>query len=560
MNKCKKIIIPILIIAMFFMCIPKTEYAANTTLKIGDINGDGAIDSRDTLKELEYIASSTIPSIAKKHPNWKTYIEKKWIVEATGIVLDKTKLNIEKGKTVQLKATITPENASNKVVTWSSTDTKIATVDGIGNVEGKNVGIAIITATTKNGKSAKCEVKITEAVAQTSTSKATTPQSTTSKTTTPKSTPTKNISNLNIMLKPNVVTYNGKAQTPVVTIKDGNTVLKNGTNYTLSYSRNINAGIALITITGKGNYTGTTTKTFNINKATYNMNNVKFANSTVTYDGKSHSIIATGVPTGVKVTYIGNGKTAVGTYTITAKFTGDKTNYNIIADRRASLKINPKAINNAKITGIQNKKYTGKSITQNIVVKDGNKTLKNGTDYTVKYKNNVKVGKATVTIEGKGNYFGTILKTFNITKNTTESNNTNKNSKKNNSINNSNNNNKNNNNKNNSNKNNNNNKNNSNKNNKDKSSTKNKEIAVTGIKMNKSYIRLKVGKSAKLTATILPNNATNKSIQWSTANYSIVSIDQNGNIEAKKPGITTVCARSKYNSSKITYCIVQVVK
>ena len=46
------------------------------------------------------------------------------------------------------------------------------------------------------------------------------------------------------------------------------------------------------------------------------MDNVKFANSTVTYDGKSHSIIATGLPKGVKVTYTGNGKVETGTYTV----------------------------------------------------------------------------------------------------------------------------------------------------------------------------------------------------------------------------------------------------
>ena len=44
----------------------------------------------------------------------------------------------------------------------------------------------------------------------------------------------------------------------------------------------------------------------------------------------------------------------------------------------------------------------------------GNKTLKKGTDYTVTFKNNKAVGKATVTIKGKGNYSGTVSKTFKI--------------------------------------------------------------------------------------------------------------------------------------------------
>ena len=58
--------------------------------------------------------------------------------------------------------------------------------------------------------------------------------------------------------------------------------------------------------------------------------------------------------------------------------------------------------------------YTGKAIKPAPVVKLGGKTLKKGVDYTVSYKNNTKVGKATVTIKGKGNYTGTVTKTFKI--------------------------------------------------------------------------------------------------------------------------------------------------
>ncbi len=62
------------------------------------------------------------------------------------------------------------------------------------------------------------------------------------------------------------VTYNGKAQTQVPTVKLGSTTLKSGTDYTIAYKNNVNVGTATITITGKGNYTGSATKTFKINK------------------------------------------------------------------------------------------------------------------------------------------------------------------------------------------------------------------------------------------------------------------------------------------------------
>ena len=68
MNKINKIIIPILIIVMFFCCLPSEVMAVTTTQKIGDINGDGVIDSRDTIKMLEHIAASSIKEIKQKHP------------------------------------------------------------------------------------------------------------------------------------------------------------------------------------------------------------------------------------------------------------------------------------------------------------------------------------------------------------------------------------------------------------------------------------------------------------------------------------------------------------
>lgn len=59
--------------------------------------------------------------------------------------------------------------------------------------------------------------------------------------------------------------YTGGAIGTRVTVKYGSTVLKNGTDYTLSYSNNVAVGYAKVTVTGKGNYTGTVSKTFRIN-------------------------------------------------------------------------------------------------------------------------------------------------------------------------------------------------------------------------------------------------------------------------------------------------------
>lgn len=66
------------------------------------------------------------------------------------------------------------------------------------------------------------------------------------------------------------------------------------------------------------------------------------------------------------------------------------------------------------VSGIANMVYTGNAVTQKITVKHGNTTLVENTDYTVTYKNNVNIGTATVTITGKGDYSGTVEKTFRI--------------------------------------------------------------------------------------------------------------------------------------------------
>ncbi len=79
------------------------------------------------------------------------------------------------------------------------------------------------------------------------------------------------------------------------------------------------------------------------------------------------------------------------------------------------------SVSGATVTGISTKTYNGKAQTQNPTIKmnvNGTSvTLKNGTDYTLAYKNNTNAGtKATVTITGKGNFSGAISKTFTINK------------------------------------------------------------------------------------------------------------------------------------------------
>jgi hypothetical protein len=84
------------------------------------------------------------------------------------------------------------------------------------------------------------------------------------------------------------------------------------------------------------------TATLTIEKATYDMSGITFANATVNYDGEAHSIYISGnLPSGVTVTYEGNEQTAAGVYTVTATFIVDAANYNVPAAMIATLTIVP---------------------------------------------------------------------------------------------------------------------------------------------------------------------------------------------------------------------------
>lgn len=78
---------------------------------------------------------------------------------------------------------------------------------------------------------------------------------------------------------------------------------------------------------------------FNIEKATYDLSNITFESKEFTYDGNEKSLAVSSLPQGVSVTYVGNEKTEVGIYLVTAKFTVDSSNYNEIADMSAILQI-----------------------------------------------------------------------------------------------------------------------------------------------------------------------------------------------------------------------------
>ena len=82
-------------------------------------------------------------------------------VSVTEVTLDKTELTLTEGETETLTATVRPDNADNRKVTWSSDKTDVATVDGAGRVTAVKAGEAVVTVTTEDGgKTATCKVTV----------------------------------------------------------------------------------------------------------------------------------------------------------------------------------------------------------------------------------------------------------------------------------------------------------------------------------------------------------------------------------------------------------------
>lgn len=226
------------------------------------------------------------------------------------------------------------------------------------------------------------------------------------------------ISKCTVTLSATSFKYDGKEKKPSVTVKNGTKVLTAGTDYTVSYSDNIKAGTAKVVITGKGNYTGSVTKTFKIVEETKGNDDISNAyvllsKNYYVYDGEEHKPTVTHVYVNNKlvdsknytVTYskdlVNAGEPEI-TITGTGSFTGTcKTTFTIA----------PREFLNCTVIDPEGPfyYYEGTAYTPKYVVKDGDKTLVEGKDYKVTYKYNDKPGHSWNTIEGMGNYRNDVI-------------------------------------------------------------------------------------------------------------------------------------------------------
>lgn len=218
--------------------------------------------------------------------------------------------------------------------------------------------------------------------------------------------------------------YTGLEIRPEVKVALGGKMLAAGVDYTITYENNIAVSdAAKVTVTGKGNYTGTIVKTFAIQNVTLDMAEITGIPKSVVYTGREITL------TGIKVTIDGKELLEDEDYTISySNNTNVTTKAEVIISGagnysgqvKRTFQITAKNIGACSVDAVNGQVYTGKAVTPAVTVRDGSKILTAGTDYKTAYSNNVNVttsaSMAVITITGTGNYTGSCSARFAISK------------------------------------------------------------------------------------------------------------------------------------------------
>ena len=226
-------------------------------------------------------------------------------------------------------------------------------------------------------------------------------------------------------------TYTGSEIKPRCTLTYEGQTLEEGKDYRISYSHNIDAGEASITLTGMNSFKGTVTRNFNIEPKSVKNLSISLPKSSYTFTGyyvDPEPIVHDGTKLldskrDYRIFYDNDLEPGTATLTIRGRgnYDGDKSiNYKIIgkasSTTHASARTSLQKATVSKLLAAYD--FTGKAIKPTITLKLNGKTLVKNKDYKVSYQNNSKLGKATLTITGIGQYTGKIKKTFKIVKKT----------------------------------------------------------------------------------------------------------------------------------------------
>ena len=134
--------------------VSKAVTYKSSNKKVATVNAKGKITAKKKGK-------AVITVISKANKKKTVKIKVTVGTPVTKVKLNKTKANLNVGKSLTLKATVTPKKASSKAVVWKSSNKKVATVTSKGVVKAKKAGTVKITATAKDGSGKKATCKVT---------------------------------------------------------------------------------------------------------------------------------------------------------------------------------------------------------------------------------------------------------------------------------------------------------------------------------------------------------------------------------------------------------------
>ena len=475
----------------------KPDNATNKTVSWSSSNA--SVASVDASGKVSAVAEGTATITAKagdKSATCSVTVTKK-VVAVESVTLDKSSLELNEGETATLTATVKPDNASDKTVTWSSSKTSVATVDANGKVTAVAEGNATITAKAGN-KSATCSVTVTknvvavESITLDKSSLELTEGETATLTATvkPDNATNKTVTWTSSSSSIATVDQNGKITavsegTATITAKAGDKTA----SCTVTVKKKVVA-VESVTLDKSSlelteGETATLTASVKPDNAT---------NKTVTWSSSNQSVAT--VDQNGTVTAVAEGNT-----TITAK-AGDKT-----ATCSVTVKKNTVAVESVTLDKSSLELTEGETATLTATVKPDNATNK-----TVTWSSD-KTSVATVDANGKVTAVAEGTATITAKAG-------------------------------------------------DKTATcsvtvKKNVIAVESVTLDITYTILNTGETLTLTATVKPDNATDKTVTWSSSNSSVATVDANGKVTAVAQGTAIVTAKA---GDKTATCTVIVMK
>lgn len=419
-------------------------------------------------------------------------------VSVEEITLNKTSTSRYKGTTYTLKATVLPENATFKDVTWSSSDTSIVTVDENGKITAKKAGTAIITCTSADNPLSKatCKVKVKIKTTGVSVKEKTTMYVGQQITLTPTVTPS-DASNKK-------VTWKSSDKSIATVDSNGNVTAKK-------------KGTAVITCTtDNGGYTDTCTVTVNkyvaVKKIALNKNELSIK------DGKTYTLKVTFTPSNAsnqKITW-SSSDTSIAKVSskgvITAKNPGTCKITAKSEDTGKTVKCTV-TVKKVSVKDIEFEKSTYKVDYKGTLQLKAVITPSNASNQKIKWtSSNTSYAK----VSSKGVVTGLKMgKSVTITATTVDG--------------------------------------------KKVATCKVKiiEVPVTGLSLNKTSVTLYTNRSASLTATVKPSNASNKSLTWKSSDTSVAKVSSKGVITALSPGRVVITCKTS-DGGYTAYCTVVV--